>query len=314
MQRWGFCCRLKSVLTIPFLLTLVAGAACSHPQQPATPQQLLFVTLPETRSVAIFGEGATGDARPLATIRETAPDTPIDASANMRGEIFVGNRNGTINIYAGRDFNYERVRTLAGPHTQMGNLSSMAVDLSGGIYVTDLGAGPARARVMWFAAALNGNVTPDRVVSGPHTELTSPTGIAIDSSEQVYVADHDSGKVLIFDSDARGDAAPVAAIDGLNGPERLFVDQDLNIYVSCKGDSSIAVFMPNGPRKWTRSATITSAAMRDPEGVTADNTGRIAVAVRGAVLFFAPGANGATAPVQELQGPLPMNPTGLLIH
>lgn len=314
MQRWGFWYRLKPILTMPFLLMLVAGAACSHPQRPATPQQLLFVTLPETRSVAIFGAGATGDERPLATIRETAPDTPIDASTNMRSEIFVGNRNGTINIYAGRDFNYQRVRTLGGPNTQMENLSSMAVDLSGDIYVTDHGAGPGKARVMWFAAALNGNVAPDRVVTGPHTELTSPTGIAIDSSEQVYVADHDSGKVLIFDSDARGDAEPVATIDGLNRPERLFVDEDLNIYVSCKGDSSIVVFVPNGPRKWIRSATVTSAAMRDPEGVTADNTGRIAVAVRGAVLFFAPGANGATAPVEVLQGHLPMNPTGLLIH
>jgi hypothetical protein len=84
--------------------------------------------------------------------------------------------------------------------------------------------------------------------------------------------------------------------------------------VSCDGDSSIAVFAPNGPRLWTRSATITSTAMHDPIGVTADSSGRIAAAVRGAVLFFAAAANGTSVPLVELQGPAPINPTGLLIH
>jgi serine/threonine protein kinase, bacterial len=305
----------ESVLKMTLLLTLTAGAACSHPQQqPAPPRQFLFVTLPETRSVAIFAAGTSGDTKPLVTIRETAPDTPVDASANLRGEVFIGNSNGTINVYAGRDLDYQRVRTIAGPHTQLIHPSSMAVDPLGNIYVADLGATLGAAKVIWLAAALNGNVAADKIVSGPHTGLTSPTGIAIDASEGVFVADHDSGKILIFDADSRGDAPPVATIDGLKGPRRVFVDLDLNIYVSCDGDSSIVVLAANGPRMWTRTATITSAAMHAPEGVTADSSGRIAAAVHGAVLYFAAGANGPSTPVLELQGPAPMNPTGLLIR
>ncbi len=315
MQRWSFRYSRESVLKITLLLTLTAGAACSHPQQqPAPPQQFLFVTLPETRSVAIFAAGTSGDAKPLVTIRETAPDTPVDASTSLRGEVFIGNSNGTINVYAGRNLDYQRVRTLGGPRTQMVHPSSMAVDPSGNIYLTDLGTDPGAAKVIWLSAALNGNVAPDKILSGPHTGLTSPTGIAIDGSEGVFVADHDSGKVLIFDAEARGDAPPVATIDGLKGPRRVFVDQDLNIYISCDGDSSIAVLAPNGPRRWTRTATITSAAMHAPEGVTVDSSGRIAAAVHGAVLFFAAGANGPSTPVLELRGPVPMNPTGLLIR
>src|ERR1700688_712002 len=103
MQRWSFRYLRESILKLVLLLTLTASAACSHsPPQPAGPAQFLFVTLPETRSVAIFAAGTSGDAKPLVTIRETAPDTPVDAGVNLRGEVFIGNSNGTINVYAGR--------------------------------------------------------------------------------------------------------------------------------------------------------------------------------------------------------------------
>ena len=91
----------------------------------------LFVTLPEQRSVAVFAADANGNAPPLATIKEFAPDTPIDAGVNLRGEIFVGNSNGTVNVYAGENRVYQLVRTLAGPNTKMVHPMSMAVDMSG---------------------------------------------------------------------------------------------------------------------------------------------------------------------------------------
>lgn len=297
------------------MLTLAASAACARPQsQPALPQQNLLVTLPETHALAIFSSGSSGDAKPLVTIQETAPDTPVDAGVSMRGELFIGNGNGTINIYAGRNLDYQLARTIAGPHTQMVHPTAIAVDASGNIYVADLGAAAGAAKVIWFSAALNGNVLPAKTVSGPHTGLTSPTGIAVDASEEVFVADHDSGKILLFDSDSRGDVPPVATLDGFKGPRRILVDQDLNIYVSCDGDSSIVVLAPDGPHAWTRTATITSGAMHAPEGVAVDNAGRIAAAVRGAVLYFASGATGSSTPALELQGPAPMNPTALMIH
>jgi DNA-binding beta-propeller fold protein YncE len=298
---------------IPPLLMVLGGAACSHPPPPA-PTQFLFVTLPEQHSIAVFDAAASGDAKPLATIQEAASDTPVDAGVSMRGEIFVGNSNGTVNVYAGTHLDYQRVRALAGSNTRMVHPSSMAVDQNGAIYVADLGAAPGQERLIFLAPAQTGNVAPERLVSGPHTGLTSPTGIAIDASEEVFVADHDSGKILIFAADANGDAPPVATLEGLKGPRRIFVDQNLNVLVTCDGDDSIVVFGLNGPRMWTRSATITSAAMQHPIGVTADSSGTIAAAVRGSILFFAAGDNGPSTPSLELEGPEPMNPTGILIH
>jgi len=314
MQRWSFPCSRVSLLAFTLCLTF-AAIACSHPQPPpAGPHQLLLVTMPDSRAVAIFAAGTSGDAKPLGTIHESAPDTPVDASVNLRGEVFIANRNGSINIFAGRNYNYQLVRSLSGPHTQLLHPSSMAVDPMGNMYLADSGAAPTPAKIIWIPAGLNGNIFPARVVSGPHTGLTSPTGIAVDASEEVFVADHDSGKILVFAADARDDAPPLATIDGFKGPQRVFIDQDLNLYVSCDGDSSIAVLAPDGPLRWTRTATITSPTMTSPTGVAADSTGQIAVAVHGAVLYFAAGANGASAPISELQGPAPMNPTGLLIR
>jgi outer membrane protein assembly factor BamB len=307
---------IRSRLTIlpALLLISLTAASCSHSRPPTGTAQLLFVTLPEQRSIAIFSTDAAGNAEPLATIKESAPDTPVDAGVNLRGEIFVGNANGTVKVYAGEHHDYQLVRTLAGSNTKMVHPLAMAVDISGTIYLADSGGVPGQERIVVLAAAQSGNVVPSRVLNGQRTQLTSPTGISTDASGEIFVADHDSGKILIFAADALGDAAPVATLEGLKGPRRVTVDQDLNVLVSCDGDNSIVAFAPNGPRLWTRSATITSTAMHDPIGVTADNSGRIATAVHGAVLFFPATANGSSVPLAQLQGPGPFNPTGLLIH
>lgn len=303
----------KSRPVLAMLLGL--AAACSRPQVKAVgPQQSLYVTLPEAHAVAIFQAGAAGDAQPIATIRESATDTPVDASVSLRGEVFIGNSNGSVKVYAAQKHQYTLVRTIAGDHTAMVHPVAMAVDPTGNIFVADTGGGPGKAKIVRLAAANSGNIYPERVISGPHTGLASPSGIALDASGQVYITDRASGRILIFAADARGDAAPVATIEGFKGPRRVFMDQDLNLYVSCGGDDTIVVLAPDGPLRWTRLATISSPAMRSPDGVAADSSGQIAAAVPGAVLYFAPGANGSTTPINRLEGPAPMNPTGLMIR
>ena len=103
-------------------------------------------------------------------------------------------------------------------------------------------------------------------------------------------------------------------LDGLRSPDHLFVDQVLNIYVCNRGDNSIALFMTTGPQSWTRSGTIKSARLRQLGGVAADQTGRIAVAATGGILFFAPNSDGQVEPASELRGRSPMNPAGIFIH
>ncbi len=306
MRHWWFPSRL--ILGACLLL-----AACSHKQQSASDQHL-YATVPEPGLIVVYPVTASGADQPLAMIKENPPDKPIDVSVDFGGEVFVANENGNIRVYGGPNFHYELIHTVEGLHTQIQHPTAIVANIDGTYYIADAGSAVDKGRVEWFAAGQNGNVFPNRVISGPHTGITSPRGLALDGSGRLFVADEATNKVLVFDPDANGDAAPLVVLTGLHSPEHLFVDQLLNIYVSNKGDDSIKVFITTGPKSWSPSATITSAAMREPAGVAADQTGRIAVATTGGILFFAANSDGQVEPASDLRGHTPMNPAGIFIH
>ncbi len=295
------------------LLTIATIAACSHGAQNG-PRQYLYATIPETGLVVVYPLSAAGAEQPLATIKENPPDKPIDVSVDMAGEVFVANENGNVRAYAGPNFHYELIHVLEGPHTQINHPTAIVANLDGTFYIADTGGGEDKPRVEWFPAGQNGNVFPNRVITGPHTGITAPRGLALDGSGRLFVADQDTNKILVFRPDAAGDATPVVTLNGLRSPGHLFVDQLLNIYVSNKQDNSIAVFITTGPQSWRRSSTIKSAEMREPAGVAADQTGRIAVAATGGILFFGPDSNGQVEPASDLRGRSPMNPAGIFIR
>jgi len=304
---------MSRLTTGAYLLLIALIAGCSHGQQSALGQHL-YAAIPETGLIVVYPVTASGAAQPLAAIKENPPDKPIDVSVDLSGEVFVANENGNLRAYGGRDFHYELIHTVEGPHTQIQHPTSIVAKFDGTFYIADAGSAPDKARVEWFPAGQNGNVFPNRVISGPHTGITSPRGLALDGSGRLFVADQATNKVLVFEPDATGDAVPVTVLTGLHSPDHLFVDQLLNICVSNKGDNSIKVFITTGPQSWSLSATITSAEMRQPSGVASDQTGRIAVANTGGILFFAPNSDGQVEPASNLQGPTPMNPAGIYIH
>jgi DNA-binding beta-propeller fold protein YncE len=250
----------------------------------------------------------------LATIKEDAPDKPVDVSVDQSGEVFVANENGNVRAYAGRNFKYELVHILEGQHTRIQRPTSIVAKLDGTFYVADAGRASDQPRVEWFSAGQNGNVFPNRVISGSHTGITSPRGLALDGSGRLFVADQATNKVLVFEPDADGDATPLLVLTGLRSPNHVFVDQLLNIYVSNEGDNSIETFITTGPRSWSHTGKITSREMRQPAGLVADRNGRIVVAATGGILFFAPNSDGEVGPVSDLRGPSPINPAGISIH
>lgn len=310
MRDWWFRARFA---TGKFMLMLAVVAGCSRGEQGA-PGQYLYATIPETGLIVVYPVSASGAEQPLATIKEKPPDKPIDVSVDSSGEVFIANENGNIRAYGGRSFHYELIHTLEGPHTQIQHPTALVVNSDGTFYVADAGSAEDPPRVEWFPAGQNGNVFPNRMIRGPHTGITSPRGLALDGSGRLFVSDQATNKVLVFKPDASGDEAPLLALEGLNSPAHLFVDQLLNIYVCNRRDNSIAVFMTTGPETWSRNGTITSVKMRQPAGVAADQSGHIAVAAIGGILFFPPNSDGQIKPVSELHGRTPINPAGLFIH
>jgi hypothetical protein len=311
MNAGKFRCRLRMVS----LASLACcAAACSRPTTPSVPQQLLYASLPEQHSVEIFALSADAPAAPVATIKEAPEDIPIDVGKDLLDEISIGNQNGNVKVYVEHNGEYQLVRHIEGAHTKLRHLNAMAVDQGGGLYIADAGRGHGDPSIVVFAANLTGNVLPDHIISGPHTGLTTPTGIAIDATGRTFVADHDSGKVLIFEANTRGDTPPIATIDGLPKPNRVFIDQELNLYVDSGSNHSITAFIPEGPQNWSRTATITATELQDPQGMAVDASGRVAAAIPGGIIFFAANADGANVPVQSLKGPAPFNPAGILIR
>jgi hypothetical protein len=311
MDPGKFRCRWRLVL-----LAAVASCAmaCSHGTPPPASTQLIYASVPDQHAVMIFPVAADAAATPIATIQEPKEDIPIDVGKDLLAEVSVANQNGNVKVYVEHNGEYQLVRHIEGAHTKLQHLNAMAVDQGGGLYIADAGSGHGDASIVVFAANLTGNVLPDHIISGPHTGVTTPTGIAIDATGRTFVADHDSGKILIFDANTHGDTPPIATIDGLAQPDRVFIDQELNLYVDSGLNHKIAAFIPEGPQNWTRSATITASELQDPQGMAADAGGRVAAAIPGGIVFFPANAEGASAAVQLLKGPAPFNPAGILIR
>jgi len=248
-------------------------------------------------------------------IRESDSDIPVDVSVDLMRDVFIANQNGSVKVYGGPRRNFELIHDLEGAHTRLGHLNAIVADNVGSFYVTDAGEGPERPpRVEWFAGNQNGNIVPNRVLSGPHTGITTPRGIATDGSGRVYVVDQGSNKVLVFDSNAEGDVPPLATIEGLRSPDHVHVDDLLDVFVTNQKDNSISVFVPAGPQSWVPGAAITGASLRDIRGIASDSNERLAVATSGGVLYFAPNTQGPATPVQTVTGPSHMDPEGITIR
>jgi sugar lactone lactonase YvrE len=303
------CFVVKSAL---IALLFIASAGCLHKRQLTVPGQNLYLTIPDKRTIAVFPVDISESPKPLARIVEDPPDQPVDTSTDAAREIFVANVNGNIKAFAANHDRYSRIHLLEGSNTRLVRPQGIAVDMAGSFYVADAGETPGHGRIEWFSGGMNGNVSPGRVIDGPHTQLNNPAGIAMDGSGRLYVADQGANKVLIFDAAANGDTAPVAEIDNVNKPQHIFVDQFLSVFVSNQGDNTISIFQNDGPVAWDPYTTLTGDALKDPRGVVTDATGRIIVAVPGKLMFFGANSKGKVQPVAILS--LGLDPMGLSIR
>jgi hypothetical protein len=175
-------------------------------------------------------------------------------------------------------------RSLTGDQTQLDYTTGAFVDAANDrLYVPLFNA----HKLLTFTglAALNGNVAPTYVLSGPQTQLASAEDVEFDPFRWYLYVGGQSGKILVFDALASldGDVAPVRIIEGdqtqlAGGDTRLFLDT-LNdrLYVAQAGGHSILVFDSlatlNGNVAPARVLEGAATGLECPWGVTVD-TGR----------------------------------------
>jgi len=228
--------------------------------------------------------------------------------------------------------------TLAGVSFGLNHPNGIAIDQTGEIIVANTGgASPYNDSLRIIPTGL-GSPSPappfitETTLAGSNTLMSAPAGVALDTAQNIYVANRGNGTVTVcaFPSPTPTPSpttspaptptpsttpaptptptpfafnqAPIARITGLGAPTGITVDANGKIYVADpdSGAPSINVYNAISGGTAILAAQIKGAAtgLSFPSDVKVDATGNIYVVdSRASKLFiFAPGANGNVAP------------------
>lgn len=173
--------------------------------------------------VYVFGPEQSGDASPLRTITNHAEGTSPGFAVDMAGTVFLSTSYSPFTSIPASIYSYA-------PGAQ-----------------DDVTTNPPTS------------ATPNSVISGAHTGLHAPIGIALDNLGNIHVTDNDplfalgfpgaaAPSIRVFAAGANGDVAAIRTIGDsshLSMPIGLTVDKNGNIYVTDNGHNSVNSYLRN---------------------------------------------------------------------
>ncbi len=180
-----------------------------------------------------YSASSNGNVAPQVIIggSSTGLNYPIGLAVDSANSLYALNASGGTD-YAGSvtAYSYTSYGNVAPIVTIQGTNSSnqtgfefpsgLALDSSNNIYVTNDGSVSGGAdSVTIYAAGSHGNVAPMATISGPLTQLNLPSGIAVDSSGNIYVANDGSDggnidSITVYPPGSNGNVAPTFSISG----------------------------------------------------------------------------------------------------
>jgi sugar lactone lactonase YvrE len=200
-------------------------------------------------------------------------------------------------------------------------LEGIVVDSTGEIYVADQWG----SVILGFPPNSNGDVSPNLAISGASTGLKNPTGLALDGSGNLYVANSEwppcrcRASIEEFAAGANGDVAPRRVISGrradLVQPQGIAVAVNGEIYVTDVGKSPV-----KGPDDLPKIEVFSKSASGDvsptrriignrtrlwaiPEGLAVDRDGAYTgMWNKGLIERFSLTANGDAHPQARIEG------------
>ncbi|HVN63177.1 MAG TPA: SBBP repeat-containing protein [Candidatus Binataceae bacterium] len=198
----------------------------------------------------------------------------------------------------------------------------MAVDPAGNIFVANAIGGNSRAgSITVYPAHANGDIAPSATITGSRTGLNLPSGVALDSAGNIYVANTgarqtERGSITVFHEGTNGNVAPAATIAGpntkLHSTEGIAVDSSGNIYVANFNGNSVTAYGAdaNGDAAPTAAIAGHKTKLAEPTGLAIDSEGSIYVTNQGklpsagpyTVTIYPADANGNVAPSATIGG------------
>ncbi len=267
-------------------------------------------------TIEIFPASASGNVIPTGTIGGplTSLNLPNGLAFGSNNTLYVANGGGSITEYpistTGNAAPSATITSASLTSPQM-----IALDTSNNIFVTQNSASGGTDSVESFSASANGPSAPVQLIAGAGTGLSLPVGVALDSANNIWVANNGNSSVTEYAAGASGAAAPIATIAGptttLSGPTGISIDSNGNVYVA-NSNNSIAIFKKGSTGNVAPTATIAGngTLLNSPMELSLDTLGTIYIANNGAtgpgsnsVLTFLGSASGNALPSQDINGP-----------
>jgi sugar lactone lactonase YvrE len=325
------------------------SAACTPVKPPPVTAGTIYVGNGDSDILAFAaGPDGTLNEAPLATIggKNTGFEgTPFGLAVDPRGKIYASIHlpspyaYSRVSLYAQprRGTNDEApLATITGSDTGLHLPTGIALDPGGRIYVANLGTVPfSLPSITVFTPDPSGTLdeVPLATITGSNTGLEAPGGLALDASDNIYVANYDNA-ITVYAAHPSGtlDEKPLATITGsrtgLDHPNYIALDRSGRVYVTNGGNDTVTVYAahPSGTLDEAPVATIGGKAteLNGPTGIALDKTGKVYVAnalgsiPNFSITVYAAGPNGNLdeAPVGTIRGCATnlANPRSLFIH
>jgi DNA-binding beta-propeller fold protein YncE len=232
------------------------------------------------RVVRVFDAGGTLIATATPPDETGTDHVPVFVAIDpVTAEVYVSDRpTGDVYVYD-RDGTYQRTLTLAKP-IQGWQPVGLAFDMAGLLYVTDH-AGPfAKVEVFDRQANLVRSF-------GESSAMSFPNGLAVDTDGNVYVADSNNGRLLVFgpDGDLRAQVGRGAGTGNLGLPRGVAVDAQGRVFVGDTTGQGVFIYRaPAGDERrleflgYFGGQGIGDGKFNYPNGVATDDRGRVYVA------------------------------------